>query len=166
MANTTYTDNVTVITADTMNDLNRLHYTIFNDPADVTAASNALLNSAGDVGVGGVAVGGTKATIYGNLQTQITTNTGVAMTAYNGSAGGSAYAQVAAQTTAGSVVMQIGGAASSQALLYTNSAQGLNIYTSVAQPIILGINGTEGFRLNSTRDVVFNTNTTAPSLRH
>lgn len=37
MADTAYTDGATVITADTMNDLNRLHYTIFGDPADIAA---------------------------------------------------------------------------------------------------------------------------------
>jgi hypothetical protein len=43
MADTTYTDNVTVITADTMNDLNRLHYTILGDPATGAAASWKLI---------------------------------------------------------------------------------------------------------------------------
>lgn len=43
MADTAYTDNVTVITADTMNDLNRLHYTIFSDPADGAAAGKTLI---------------------------------------------------------------------------------------------------------------------------
>jgi hypothetical protein len=43
MADTTYTDNVTVITADTMNDLNRLHYTVLGDPATGAAASWKLI---------------------------------------------------------------------------------------------------------------------------
>lgn len=38
MADTTYVDGATLLTADTMNDLNRLHYTIFGDPADDAAA--------------------------------------------------------------------------------------------------------------------------------
>lgn len=42
MASTTYTDNTTIITADTMNDLNRLHYTILSDPADAAAVRTAL----------------------------------------------------------------------------------------------------------------------------
>lgn len=42
MADTTYVDNTTVITADTMNDLNRLHYTILSDPADAAAVRTAL----------------------------------------------------------------------------------------------------------------------------
>lgn len=42
MADTTYTSGVTVISADTMNDLNRLHYTIFADPADAAAARTAI----------------------------------------------------------------------------------------------------------------------------
>jgi len=42
MADTAYTDNVTVVTADTMNDLNRLHYTIFGDPADDAAARTGI----------------------------------------------------------------------------------------------------------------------------
>ena len=37
LADTSYTDGVTTITADTMNDLNRLHYTILGDPADAHA---------------------------------------------------------------------------------------------------------------------------------
>lgn len=42
MATTTYTDGVTVLTADTANDLNRLHYTILSDPADAAAVRTAL----------------------------------------------------------------------------------------------------------------------------
>jgi hypothetical protein len=47
MADTTYTANVTPITADTMNDLNRLHYTIFGDPATAAAARTTLLTYSG-----------------------------------------------------------------------------------------------------------------------
>lgn len=47
MADTTYTSGQTVITADTMNDLNRLHYTIFGDPADLAAVLTALGNEEG-----------------------------------------------------------------------------------------------------------------------
>lgn len=43
MADTTYVDGTTVILADSMNDLNRLHYTILGDPADVSAARRTLL---------------------------------------------------------------------------------------------------------------------------
>ncbi len=43
-ADTTYVDFVTPITADTMNDVNRLHYTIFGDPANI-AAIVTLLNA-------------------------------------------------------------------------------------------------------------------------
>lgn len=50
MADTTYTDNVTVITADTMNDLNRLHYTIFSDPADLAAVKTTLHGAPGAIG--------------------------------------------------------------------------------------------------------------------
>ena len=41
MADTNYIDTVTLLTADTMNDLNRLHYTILGDPAsnETTVAS-------------------------------------------------------------------------------------------------------------------------------
>lgn len=42
MASTAYTDGVSVVTADTMNDLNRLHYTILSDPADAAAVRTAL----------------------------------------------------------------------------------------------------------------------------
>ena len=42
MADTTYTSGVTVISADTMNDLNRLHYTIFGNPANAAAVRSAL----------------------------------------------------------------------------------------------------------------------------
>ena len=45
MADTTYTDSVTLITADTMNDLNRLHYTILQDPANLAAIKSLLLPS-------------------------------------------------------------------------------------------------------------------------
>lgn len=42
MADTTYVTNVTPVTADTMGDLNRLHYTILGDPADAAAVRTAL----------------------------------------------------------------------------------------------------------------------------
>lgn len=42
MADTTYVDNTTPITADTMNDLNRLHYTILGDPATLAALKTTL----------------------------------------------------------------------------------------------------------------------------
>ena len=42
MADTTYVDASTLLTADTMNDLNRLHYTILSDPADAAAVRTAL----------------------------------------------------------------------------------------------------------------------------
>ena len=42
MADTSYIDNTTVITADSMNDFNRLHYTILGDPADAAAVNNKL----------------------------------------------------------------------------------------------------------------------------
>jgi hypothetical protein len=42
VSDTVYVDGVTLLTADTMNDLNRLNYTIFADAADVTAAKVAI----------------------------------------------------------------------------------------------------------------------------
>ncbi len=42
MADTTYVDGVTVLSADTMNDLNRLHYTILSDPANAAAVASAI----------------------------------------------------------------------------------------------------------------------------
>src|SRR5690348_2218752 len=42
MSSTTFTNGVTLTDADWFNDVNRLHYTIFGDPADATAARNAL----------------------------------------------------------------------------------------------------------------------------
>jgi hypothetical protein len=46
MADTVYTDGATLLTADTMNDLNRLHYTILGDPATGKAALTSLGNQA------------------------------------------------------------------------------------------------------------------------
>lgn len=55
MADTTYVDGVTVLTADTMNDVNRVVYTILADPADVAAAKTALgLGTANSVTFGSV----------------------------------------------------------------------------------------------------------------
>lgn len=42
MADTNYVDNTTVMTADSLNDFNRLHYTIFGDPADAAGVNNKL----------------------------------------------------------------------------------------------------------------------------
>ena len=42
MADTVYVDGATLLTADTMNDLNRLHYTILGDPANVEAVKTSL----------------------------------------------------------------------------------------------------------------------------
>lgn len=49
MADTTFVNNVTLTDADWFSDLNRLHYTIFGDPADDAAARTNL-------GLGGLAV--------------------------------------------------------------------------------------------------------------
>ena len=45
MSDTVYVDTVTLLTADTMNDLNRLHYTIFSDPADLAAVRTTIYAS-------------------------------------------------------------------------------------------------------------------------
>lgn len=42
MADTTFVDGTTLSAADWFNDLNRLHYTILSDPADVAAVKAAL----------------------------------------------------------------------------------------------------------------------------
>lgn len=48
MADTVYIPEVTLLTDDTMNDLNRLHYTIFGDPATALAAlANLITNGLG-----------------------------------------------------------------------------------------------------------------------
>jgi microcystin-dependent protein len=43
MADTTFTDNVTVTAADWFNDINRLHYTIFSDPTNIAAVKESIL---------------------------------------------------------------------------------------------------------------------------
>ena len=48
MASTNFVDGSTVIVAEWMNDLNRLHYTIFADAANVAAARTALGLGTGD----------------------------------------------------------------------------------------------------------------------
>jgi hypothetical protein len=46
MSDTTYTDGVTLMTADSLNDFNRLHYTILSDPADLpTLRANIFVNT-------------------------------------------------------------------------------------------------------------------------
>lgn len=47
MADTTYTDGITPITADSMNDLNRLHYTILGDPSDAAAIKGVVAPTLG-----------------------------------------------------------------------------------------------------------------------
>lgn len=48
MADTVYTDTVTLVVADSLNDFNRLHYTIFGDPATALAAlANLITNGLG-----------------------------------------------------------------------------------------------------------------------
>lgn len=42
MADTTFVNNVTLTDSDWFNDLNRLHYTILNDPADLTALRSTI----------------------------------------------------------------------------------------------------------------------------
>lgn len=49
MSSTTFTNNVTLTDADWFNDVNRLHYTILGDPADVAAARTALSAAASGV---------------------------------------------------------------------------------------------------------------------
>lgn len=57
MADTTFTNGVTVTDADWFNDLNRLHYTIFSDPADLTAVKTSVLASPVAIGSGTPAAG-------------------------------------------------------------------------------------------------------------
>src|SRR3990167_2125625 len=49
MADTTFVDNVTVSAADWFNDVNRLQYTIFDDPATAEDALAALQKKGADV---------------------------------------------------------------------------------------------------------------------
>jgi hypothetical protein len=61
MADTTYVDGVTPITADTMNDFNRLHYTILADPANAAGVNTALGLGTGDTpNFSGVRISGQK----------------------------------------------------------------------------------------------------------
>lgn len=46
MASTTFVNGVTLSDADWFNDVNRLHYTIFGDPADAAAARTSLVTFA------------------------------------------------------------------------------------------------------------------------
>lgn len=52
MADTVYTDQVTLLTADTMNDLNRLNYTIFGDASTTVLAFNAIKQAATSASTG------------------------------------------------------------------------------------------------------------------
>lgn len=47
MADTTFTNNVTLTDADWFNDLNRLHYTILGDPANLDAVKATILTNTG-----------------------------------------------------------------------------------------------------------------------
>jgi hypothetical protein len=49
VADTVYVDTVTLITADSMNDFNRVQYTILGDPATAIAALNALTVNGSDI---------------------------------------------------------------------------------------------------------------------
>ena len=50
MADTTFTDGVTLTAADWFNDVNRLHYTIFGDPANLAAVKATLHSAPGAIG--------------------------------------------------------------------------------------------------------------------
>ena len=52
MSDTTYVNGVTIIDADSMNDFNRLHYTIFSDPSNAATALANLLGAARTASVG------------------------------------------------------------------------------------------------------------------
>lgn len=47
---TVYVDGTTLLTADSMNDLNRLHYTILSDPANIAAMRTTLHAAPGPIG--------------------------------------------------------------------------------------------------------------------
>lgn len=84
MADTTFIDGSTLTTADWFNDLNRLHYTIFGDPADVAAVKDTLHSAPGAIGDGTPAAGSfTTLTATGGAQV-----TGAALLGYGPGAGG------------------------------------------------------------------------------
>lgn len=49
MSDTTFTDTVTLTDDDWFNDVNRLHYTIFSDPATAAAAMSGFISNAGGI---------------------------------------------------------------------------------------------------------------------
>lgn len=53
MADTTFTNGVTLTDADWFNDVNRLHYTIFGDPANTASAAAAIGLDFGNIRAGG-----------------------------------------------------------------------------------------------------------------
>lgn len=68
MTDTVYVDNTTLFMADSANDFNRLHYTIFSDPADLAAVKTTLHAAPGAIGGTTPAAGSFSAlTLSGNI---------------------------------------------------------------------------------------------------
>ena len=84
MSDTTFVNGSTLSDADWFNDLNRLHYTILSDPADVAAVKATLHAAPGAIGGTTPAAGAfTTITSTGGVQT-----TGVVASGYGTGAGG------------------------------------------------------------------------------
>lgn len=102
---TSFSDGITQTAADWFNDLNRLHYTIFGDPANLAAAQAALLASPIAIGSGTPAAGTfttlTGTTIHTDAQST-SCDSGVATTLFNTSTSAGLYLVFAFASAAGS----------------------------------------------------------------
>jgi hypothetical protein len=100
MADTTFTDQVTVIPTDWLNDLNRLHYTLLSDPTTTQEIINALpvattstagtLSSADKTKLDGIGTGANVTSVYGRTGVVVaaTSDYDAVQVDYNNSASG------------------------------------------------------------------------------
>jgi len=163
MADTVYIPTVTLITADTMNDLNRLHYTILGDPADASAALTGLgvstyaktilddtTATAACTTLGAAKLDANNAFTGQTVTQTLSTNGAVTYTITNANTGSSAYAMLKAASDAGNVyIQQFSTAGGGEAYLYGSPSGGLVVGVSTATGIKLKTNALTRFTAGS-----------------
>lgn len=123
---TTFVNGTTLTDADWFNDVNRLHYTILGDPADIAAVKNTLHSAPGAIGNATPSTGAfTTITSTGGIQT-----TGAVLSGYGTGAGGTV-TQATSKSTAVTLNKPCGTITMHNANLAANTVVVFNVNNSL-----------------------------------